>query len=82
MSQVTGVKRTYSLDISKLRPSKRQKTIPPAELHHKTMTGVVPVMSFAYAASEPDISVVNKLRDIIETGLKSQKGIAVENELR
>jgi hypothetical protein len=58
------------------------KTIPQEELYQKTMMGVVPLMSFAPATSTPDINVVNKLRGIIETGLKSQKQIASENGLR
>jgi hypothetical protein len=56
--------------------------MPEEELHCKTMMGVVPLMSFAPATSTPDANVVNKLRGIIETGLKSQKQIASENGLR
>jgi transcriptional regulator with XRE-family HTH domain len=55
--------------------------MPEEELHCKTMMGVVPLMSFAPATSTPDANVVNKLRGIIETGLKSQKQIASENGL-
>ena len=84
MSQLTGVKRTYlSFHTSKLHTSKRRKMIPPEELHHKTMTGVVPLMSLqTHKGSKPDVNVVNKLRCVIETGLKSQKQIACENGLR
>jgi hypothetical protein len=83
MSQLTGVKRTNSSDTSKLRKSKRRKTLLPDELHHKTMTGVVPLMSLqAHVMYTPDINVVNKIRRVIETGLKSQKQIAGENRLR
>jgi hypothetical protein len=83
MSQVTGGKRALrTLDLAKLHTSKRRKTITAEELHHKTMTGVLPFMSFAHAMSRPDTSVVNKIRAVIETGLRSQKQIAFENGLR
>jgi hypothetical protein len=82
MSQLTDVN-TNSLDTSKLRISKSRKTLLPEELHHKTMTGVVPLMSLQiHTGSMPDVNVVNKIRRVIETGLKSQKQIAFENELR
>lgn len=56
--------------------------MPEHELHTKIMMGVVPLMSFAPTTSTPDSNVVNKLRGIIDTGLKSQKQIASENGLR
>jgi hypothetical protein len=82
MSKNSGIKRANPFDTSKQRISKRLKLISPEELHQKTMNGFVPLMSFAYTTSAPDESVVNKLRDIIETGLRSQKQIAFENGLR
>lgn len=82
MSKNNGVKRANPFDMSKQRISKRRKLISPQELHQKTMNGVVPFMSFPHTSSMPDQSVVNKIRCVIETGLRSQKQIAYENGLR
>jgi hypothetical protein len=82
MSKATSVRRSISFDVSKLHVSKRRKTMPEEEFRCKTMMGVVPLMRFVPATYQPDTNVVNKLRGIIETGLKSQKQIASENGLR
>jgi hypothetical protein len=50
----------------------------PQELQQQIMRGLVPLMSFAPVLSTPDITVVEKLRSIIGTGLILQKQIASE----
>lgn len=82
MSTTICRKRTKSFDESHPSVSKKRKTIPEHEMRLKAMTGVFPLMSIAPRSSKPEINVVNKLRDIIATGLKSQKQIGKENELR
>lgn len=77
-----GLKKCRSFDPFKLKSTKRRKVIQEEVRVTKTAMGVVPLMSFAPVTYAPDPRVLAKLRRIMDTGLISQKQIAVENGLR
>jgi hypothetical protein len=82
MLQANEVQKCRSFDPFKLKTSKRRKVIQEEVRFTKTVMGVVPMMSFAPITYAPDARVLAKLRRILDTGLISQKQIAVENGLR
>jgi hypothetical protein len=84
MSKFVGSKRTSSSnDTGKNRATKKQRKITSSqELPSKALMGKVPIFSMPSIALPPNVLIVNKLRGIIETGLKSQKQIAKENGIR
>jgi hypothetical protein len=75
-------KKYHSTLKSQVIKQKRRTPVTDEERHSKALIGLVPIMSFPKPTSVPNIQVIDKLRGIISTGLKSQKQIAKENGLR
>jgi hypothetical protein len=65
---------------SQVIKSKSRTPVTVEERHSKSLIGLVPIISLPKPTSVPNIQVINKMRGIINTGLKSQKQIAKESD--
>ena len=64
------------------RPRRSLKALSSTEKYAKMMQGTLPCMTYKSTLWKPNLLVVDKLREIIESGIITQKQIAIENHLR